>query len=217
MIKRTLLAIGMMATLFSANADLMTYTFSGSYTSGKNIGGVNITDPVSISYSFNLDFNQPGLYEGKPKGDFTETLLGGNQIIKYDVASASFSAGSNFYYPDRVETDVLALAYIADENYYGTPNKYSGISFMGNGSNRLISNQLYISCGGVFEMKKSCFVVERFEDYANNSSYEAKGNLTLTSITKVNPPSSVPEPGTMTLMAGSLLALTGLGYRRKKA
>lgn len=215
MLKRTLLVVGMMAALFSVQADLMVYSFEGVYT--KEV--VNTVDERNVNISFNydilIDFDESGLISGEPQDD---DYTFGSMHYDYNYGSVDFSPEDLYYTNTAVEyttayalerTEILSPDIILDRlnviEFLGEDNIHTGFC------NRLIFlNNTSFGVGSLFS------VTEEHEDYDNDLSYTLSGSAHLMSIMDYEPPQSVPEPGSMTLIASSLIALTTIRFQRKK-
>lgn len=211
MFKRTLLVICMMAALFSVQADPMLYTFDGFLTIEK-ISGSQFNSEYNISedieYNLLINFDDPALTSFGYYDDYTDIY--GDE---YDFGSVSLEPNGFFYKNDIIDYTALSVIdinyvswgfgateiFIAGKNSYGRTN-YIKINNTDNDGGLIVG--------------KNYSIVEEYNDYLNDKSYEAKGNIVLTSIT--DPYQSVPEPGSMTLMFSGILAISGLGFRRKK-
>lgn len=230
MVRRSLLVVGLLAVVFSAQAELMLYTFTGGVTRNTSLSSeFKAGDP--ITYQFLLDFDSPGVLFNSPCYDETRTSYyeGFTSTVTVDYASAKLVDNStSIFFP----TDNLFVSNMATAWHTETVDAFTagGTSTLGYNT-LLIENQYGLS--GYHTLRLNNLLESSFQigddfsfyeiESVNNSPqgshyYKAEGFLTLASITTpgVPPVSSVPEPSTMVLLSGSLIALSGFGLKRKR-
>lgn len=214
MIRRSLLVVGLLATLFSARADLMYYTFEGSVS---NVFGTanTVTIGEQATYVIALDFDMPSKYAGNLYNDGSTVYS--NFTLSNDYAIANL-VGDGLYqdFPNNLNlnyysTNSLASTQIKDYVDPSMPNTYFSQIYITSYDDNSKFHELYLSGSNSFSIN-SVFTFE--ESYVNNGEKTAGGSLTLRSISSL-PISSVPEPGCMVMLASGLLMLSGMGLRRK--
>jgi hypothetical protein len=214
MIKRSLLVVGLLAVFFSAQADPMYYTFEGTQIFQTDIPG-ELNNP--IIYQILIDFEASAINNGDVLTDYTDNI----NTISYNYGSAVFATTSGSVFIPVEDFVPLTLQALIVFKEFPDDYKYHSSVTINDLSNSVdtedhynfnlygLSNVSPFNIGDVFnftETKRNGF---DFND--------AAGSVILKSIgSNIPPVSSVPEPSGMVMLAGSIVALSGFGLRRKK-
>lgn len=193
MFRRSLLLVGVLATLFIAQADTILYTFEGTITESFGISNI----PNLVTYNLSIDWNQsaskglsyPDIFVDNNDKDYGEALF---------VSGGAFSVNGNEFNPwskYALRSPAVSEIYI-DGNDWGVIYELSAIG-SSNG----------FDFGTTFSYKENHGI----------SSY-VKGTATLVAINGVREggTTSVPEPSTLILLSGSLVGLSCVRLQRKK-
>jgi hypothetical protein len=185
----------------------MLYTFEGSLTT-EDINGTPSDVNYDVEYNFLIDFDEPALRNGNLHYDRMEDGVG-----FLDFGSVTLESEDGLYYNNEVVEYTMLSVLDVD---FIPEGGVTEIFIYGYDSYGVRTNLLQIistdTDGGLI-VGKDYSVTEFYNDYPN-FCYTATGNIELTSIT--DPYQSVPEPGLMALMFSGILAVSGLGFRRKK-
>ena len=204
MIRRSLLVLSLLAALFSAQADPMYYTFEG----------VSNDAFFGITYLFVIDFDAPALLDGLNYYDNSGALY------TRDYGSVVMDATSESLYFPVVDATEYQTA-MALRFYDGFDNTYENTIDL----KREISSPHSFNYLTLTNTLNSNFEIGDFftaTDYSSIISgsdetiQESTGLMQLTSKSP-NGSTSVSEPGTLVMLSGSLIFLSGLGMRRRKS
>lgn len=197
MIRRSLLVVGVLASLFSAQADPILYTFEGSITSASS--GVNFNLEDQFSWDISVDWDESAIYG-------TDNPLDDAGLINYGealyVGGGFFPDGDPLFYnppfapPFALASDKNGSIVIYIEGNDDTDLRSYSFNSMSGGLN----------FGNIFNFSETI------------SSKLVNGTATLVAINGVRNggSTSVPEPSTLILLSSSFIGLSGLKLRRKK-
>jgi hypothetical protein len=224
MIRRSLLVVGLLAVMFSVQADPIYYTFSGTVSSNTDASSSFQSGDV-ITYQFLLDFDMPGLQNNSPLNDYSNYFYGITYSTNYGSAKITSNSDAITYtIEDLTYTAWAAIEqnyYLGESPYYTRSSVYFSDPIAGGGYNEIALNNdsnVPFQLGDVFSF------VEKVDPGISGAIKTAMGSVAITRISStlnddpVTPPvSSVPEPSTLFMLSGGIIAILGHGLKRKRS
>lgn len=210
MLKRMLLLLSVMVVFFSVQADPILYTFQGSITSTS--GNIDFTLPDQVFYNISIDWDKDAYY-GFGSNVYKDYLFeNADMTLLNNYGEASYVDGGVFFVDGEIfKAAAYANEYTLDYTDVTLPDMASsGINIEGGDENGKYHRFAFSSDYNALSLGNTFSFLESYQ-----GTYSVFGTATLVAVNGSGS-TNVPEPGTLVLLSGGIVGLSGLRLRRKK-